>query len=283
MFHLLRRSVHSSSFNRTVRSNIRSLHMADEFNKAQGKEWIRIGLIGLPTDVTMPMEVQNIMPHFPRVITMITRCHFPPDSDEITQSTYEYSAKSLTSVAQTIRPINSCHVLGLSCTSFSFAIGPKKINEMIQKAHPDTKICNMADTLVSACELMGLKRIILLCPYEGELYKTLQTFLAERNIEIETSAALETSENTDFGIFSISPEEIESQLDVLNENSHDKADGIVVCCSAMYMLRPGFISKLEKKYKLPVITSMQAFLHYLIRNGGETKQIEGFGELFSKH
>lgn len=57
----------------------------------------------------------------------------------------------------------------------------------------------MADTLVSACELMGLKRIILLCPYEGELYKTLQTFMAERNIEIETSAALETSENTDFG------------------------------------------------------------------------------------
>jgi len=271
------------SLSYTTRFSFSTLRMAAELNTAQGKDWIRIGLIGLPTDVTMPMEVQNIMPHFPRVITMITRCHFPPDSDEITQSTYDYSAQSLTSVAQTIRPINSCHVLGLSCTSFSFAIGPKKINEMIQKAHPDTKVCNMADTLVSACELMGLKRIILLCPYEGELYKTLQTFMAERNIEIETSAALETSENTDFGIFSISPEEIESQLDVLKANANENVDGIVVCCSAMYMLRPGFISKLEEKYELPVVTSMQAFLHHLIRNGGEAKQIEGFGELFSKY
>ena len=68
--------------------------------------------------------------------------------------------------------------------------------------------------------------------------------------------------STDLDIWSLHPTHIEAEVlklwDGANSSSSGSgADGIVISCSALRMLQPGFIDRLEKMTGVPVVTSMQ--------------------------
>lgn len=54
------------------------------------------------------------------------------------------------------------------------------------------------------------------------------------------------------------------------EESPD-VDGLVVSCSALRVLGHGLIDRLEKAVRVPVVTSMQAFMWDIMREAGEKK------------
>lgn len=68
---------------------------------------------------------------------------------------------------------------------------------------------------------------------------------------------------------------------------NEDIDLFIICCSALNVTHYGFIDQLEKKYKIPFITSNQALLWnslYLALPDDrkhEIKKIVGYGKLFS--
>ena len=85
--------------------------------------------------------------------------------------------------------------------------------------------------------------------------------------------------DNDFDIWKVPHERILEEAKKIQESSQD-VDGFMLSCSALRVLNDGLIDKLEKLLKVPVVTSMQAFMWDMLRTSGETKQISGMGTLF---
>ena len=85
--------------------------------------------------------------------------------------------------------------------------------------------------------------------------------------------------DNDFDIWKVPHQIILTEAAKIMEKSPD-VDGFMLSCSALRVLNDDLIEKLEKMVKLPVVTSMQAFMWDMLRTSGESKQISGFGTLF---
>jgi maleate isomerase len=86
--------------------------------------------------------------------------------------------------------------------------------------------------------------------------------------------------DNDFDIWKVPHERILEEARKIKESSNKNVDGFMLSCSALRVLNDGPIDKLEKLLKVPVVTSMQAFMWDMLRTSSETKQITRMGTLF---
>ena len=76
------------------------------------------------------------------------------------------------------------------------------------------------------------------------------------------------------------PSFISDSLEELVRNSPHRPDVVFIGCSAFRAMAPGFISELESRTGVAIVTSLQAFFWLMLREAGVADQIDGYGTLF---
>lgn len=243
---------------------------------------VRIGIIFLPTDCTGPAELHTIVEKCTEIIAQSVNCIFPPNVEVLNQNTYEYALKRLNDTIDCLRPIGSFSCIGVSCTSFGFAVGANNIRSIINSIHPDVTVIDMTESLFKAAHILSIKRVLVLTAYKSDLNSILKKRIELENFEIVEMNRLGL--DTDYEIYCVEEAEIIKSISNLKSNTTNLDSlGIIVSCSALRMLRPGFIDELENITGVPIISSMQAFCWNMLRTTGIKDQFEGFGTLFKNH
>ena len=222
------------------------------------KDPLRLGLIFLSTDITGPAEAQRILANFPNLVSISTNCVFKKDDNCYSKENYQYAADRLDESINLLRPTTSFHVVGVSCTSWCFAVGVPQIRANLAKLlHPETRIVDMATSIFTAAKVLNLKTVNLFAPYKKEFITTLIPFLAEQGITVAEVAYLGL--DNDLDVWKVPPETIKRGVIDLMHTSQS-ADGSLICCSALRILQPGFIDSIERNTGKPVVSSMQGKL-----------------------
>ena len=150
-----------------------------------GNNVTKLGLVLLPTDITGPAEAAAVASAFPSLVVQSTNFKFPPQVEQLTQSTYDFAFQHLPDSLDLLRPADSFNCIGISCTSFSFAVGPSRIAPIVNAYFPNAHVLNMADSLNKAANTIGLRRPHVLTPYTTELNDILKPRLANAGFDVQ--------------------------------------------------------------------------------------------------
>jgi maleate isomerase len=125
----------------------------------------------------------------------------------LSKENYQHATDNIAVSCNLLRPSNSFDCIGVSCTSWSFAVGEQNLNEAMAKCFPEncgTKFINMASSLFGVAKMLGLKKVNVLTPYTEDLNLILKETLEKQGIEVNAFKGLGL--NNDFDIWSVKPE-----------------------------------------------------------------------------
>lgn len=233
-----------------------------------------IGCVQLPTDLTLDEEGPALIARTPGVRLRMQKVEL--DGEALDLANYETARGRIERAAATLRPAGSLDVVGLACTSLAFALGRDHVQRELRAAQPGAQVTDMATALLVALEYVGARRPALLTPYVDELH--------ERNLELLRESGREVVSHRNLGL--VTDERISAvSRSALRELAHavddDRADALVIACSAFRACRPGFLDALEDELQKPVLSSQQVFLWHLLRLAGVDDTIGGYGSLLS--
>jgi maleate isomerase len=136
------------------------------------------------------------------------------------------------------------------------------------------KCFTTADAILEGLRRLKAKRVSLLTPYIDEVHAREIAFLEANGLEFGSCANLGI--NTNAGMATLKPEAI---LDWAMDKVDRRADACLISCTAIKSAP--VIARLEQALGLPVLTSNQSMVWYLLRSNGIDGQVEGYGRLFS--
>ncbi|MEZ6018369.1 MAG: phytanoyl-CoA dioxygenase family protein [Planctomycetota bacterium] len=233
-----------------------------------------LGCVQLPTDLTLDEEGPGLIARLPGVRLRLQKLEL--DGEALDLANYATARGRLQRAAATLRPAGSLDAVGLACTSLAFALGPEEVQRELRAAHPGARVTDMATAMLAALRHMGARRPALLTPYIDELHERNLVMLAAGGHEVVAHRNLGLT--TDEDITSVSMRSLRS---LAKELDSDRADALILGCSAFRTCEPGFIDALEDELGKPVLTSQQAFLWHLLRLAGVEDAVGGFGSLLS--
>ena len=138
-----------------------------------------------------------------------------------------------------LRPIGSFSCIGVSCTSFGFAVGANSIRSIINSIHPDANVIDMTESLFKAARILSIKRVLVLTAYKSDLNSILRKRIKLEKFEIVEMYSFGL--DTDYEIYCVEETEIiESISNLRSSTTNLDSLGIIISCSALRMLRPGF-------------------------------------------
>lgn len=232
--------------------------------------------VQIPTDTVLDYEGPLLMRNVPNVWLRMQKCEF--QTEAINEETYMLAANNIGRAASALLPQAEVTAVGLSCTSFSFVLGPERVGKQLRSACPHAKTTDMASAQAAALAALGARRIALVTPYILDI-------AAKNAAMLERSGVAVVAHET-MGLTHDSMTDKVSKATIAEwaagVNCED-ADAVVIGCSAMRACEPGFIDELELDFGKPVVTSTQAFLWSMLRTAGIDDQFPGYGALFSAH
>lgn len=147
------------------------------------------------------------------------------------------------------------------------------IRDRIQAAS-GIKCFTTADAILHALRRLGAKRVSLLTPYIDEVHAREIAFLEASGFEVGGGANLGIDSNAEMA--TLSPERI---LGWAMEKADRRADACLISCTAIKSAP--VIARLEQALGLPVLTSNQSMVWYLLRSNGIGSGNDEYGRLFS--
>lgn len=132
-----------------------------------------------------------------------------------------------------------------------------------------------SDAILAACEELSASRVLLLTPYIAAVHEREIRFLSAAGKSVVGDACLGI--NTNDMMARLSPEELFEWASGVASTT-PTADLCFVSCTALRSAP--VIAALESRIGMPVITSNQAMVWYLLRCAGLTGGVPGFGRLF---
>lgn len=235
-----------------------------------------LGCIQIATDFVLDGEGSALAARFPGVELRLQKLRM--DSEAISADTFQRAAARITEAASTLLPTERLTVLGLSCTSMSFTLGPAVVDERLSAAAPHARTTDMARGQSMALRALGASKVALVTPY-GQAVAAANVDMLRREGFVVVSRAtmgLERDEQTSL----VSTESIAEWAEAVD---CEGADAVVIGCSAFRACGPDFIDRLEKRLGKPVVTSTQAFIWSMLRTAGIEDKISGYGRLFAEH
>lgn len=242
-----------------------------------------LGIIQIATDTVMDMEGSLLVAQLPGVEIRYTKIAF--QSEEICARTYEqaYAQGAIQTAVSTLRwPAKNQQggeyitVWGLSCTSISFILGPDKVKSCFPDGATTT---DMWSSVLEALRCLGATRLAVLTPYIQKVASQNVLMLEEAGFELVSTMVLGLTR--DLETSAVAPEFIEDCAAQLV--AHGEVDALFIGCSAFRACTPGFITDLEAKIGVPVVTSTQAFLWHVLRTAGIEDSLDGYVKLFREH
>ena len=171
---------------------------------------------------------------------------------------------------------DTCNIFCIACTSFSLMYDTTFIKNEISVIRPDCNVITMIDTVIEALECFG-NRITMLTPYTTLIHNNMLERLSQNFIVLSHNNLGYTTENE---INKISIDQIEKEIAKLDI---ENVDVIFIGCSSIQICKPNIITNLEKKFKKPIVTSMQAFLWKILKYTNNKIAIYNYGFLFEKY
>ena len=240
------------------------------FDKGPGSR-ARLGVLVLTTDMSSEWDITRFT-RLDGVDCFVSRM---PMALEANVETLKALKDEVVTATQNLVPWAEFDAIAFACTTGSIAVGPVKLQEMVQSVKPGVPVCNPVDSALDALTALKCKKVALLTPYVGEVNATLEDYFIDRGLELTRKAAFNLAGDPQIDM--VDPEcIIEAGLDV---GSGD-CDGLFVSCTGLRTA--GIVQRLEDKLGKPVVTSNQALSWSTLRAAGINDKVEGFGSLFEK-
>ena len=239
-----------------------------------------LGCIQIATDFVLDTEAPLMMQKLPGVELRMQKLGLV--SDKIGPDTYLRSADNIGKAVACMLPPERCTVLGLSCTSMSFALGPEAVDAQLRSSLPidaPAKTTDMSRAQAAALRALGADRVALCTPYLEDVSQANEKML-EDNAGVSVVSRMTMGLDRDELSSLVTPECIRRWA--IATDCAD-AQAVVIGCSALRACAPGFIDALELDLGKPVVTSTQAFLWSMLRTAGVEDQIDGYGVLLRDH
>jgi maleate cis-trans isomerase len=240
--------------------------------------------IQVPTDALLEIDAPAILRHFPQVELRLYKLPLLSTSFDTSSRSFRlYASLIKEAVLALVLPHERDSkniIVGLACTSMSFMLGANYVDTLIHEVYPSLLCTDMARAQYIAVSSVGMTRISMLTPYTEDISVDNANMIC-RVPGVSIVEHLMLGIVHDHITSSIPPEEIE---DYINKIDTPVSNGILIGCSAFRVCEPGFIDEMERVHEgKPVVTSTQAFLWHMLRQGGITDQITGYGRLFREH
>merc|ERR1712050_425292 len=230
-----------------------------------------LGLLLLSCEDVVHIDLFRIIGSVPGV--GLTPTLMPmPEGVKITIASYEKMIPKLAETASSFtcepRPI----LLGVGCTSFSFALGNDVVKQLVQAGQPQAKVVTMADAVIAAVKAVNIGgKLAVLTPYVRELNEVLLRYLKSNGIHVLLLQQFGIENNQD--ICKVDKKFLADTAAALVQKAG--ADGILVSCGALPAL--AVIEQIEKVTKKPAICSNQAMGWHMLRTAGFDERMSGFG------
>jgi maleate isomerase len=185
------------------------------------------------------------------------------------------------SLERAIKDIMTCEpdylVMGISVESFWG--GLERAREYIKSLEDMTglKVATGADACRRAAEVLNLKKIALVTPYQPVGDDQVVNYFKEIGIETVRVKGLKAPSAT--GIAAIDEQTLIRTL--RDELDGDDIDGIFQAGTNMSMVR--LADEAERWLGKPVVAINAATLWHSLRSNGFTDQLDGFGSLLAQH
>lgn len=233
-----------------------------------------IGCVQLPTDLTLDEEGPALVARVPGVRLRLQKVEL--DGESLDVANYETARGRIRAAAATLRPRGSLDVVGLACTSLAFALGIEQVQRELREAQPNARVTDMASALLAAMDRLDVRRPALLTPYVDELH--------ERSLALVTGSGREVVAHEHLGLATdaeISAVSRRSIRELVRSVDDERADAVILLCSAFRACAPGFLDALEEELGKLVLTSQQVFLWHLLRLAGIEDPVGGYGSLLA--
>jgi arylmalonate decarboxylase len=170
---------------------------------------------------------------------------------------------------------NAISIMGTSLTFYKGAAFNQKLIDEVRQATglPTT---TMSNGIIDGLRAAGARRVAVATAYNVEVTGRLQAFLKESGFEVLTAKGLGIEAN---GI----PQEMQDHLMDFSAEVFDsapKADSLLISCGALKTL--DLIVPLEKRCKVPVVSSTPHALWNGVKLLGVSGRVQGFGSVLAK-
>jgi len=162
-----------------------------------------------------------------------------------------------------------------NCTAASLVVGPKTINDRIQRATGIQSITTI-EAVLDAMRAVRMKRVALITAYHEEVVAEEIKFLRELGYDIVVSGGIPCDNPMQQG--SLEPSR---WLQIATDIEHDDVDGMLISCAGI-QISP-VLQEIEDRIGRPVVTSNQAAVWKCLRLLSIPDRQAGYGALLAGH
>lgn len=230
----------------------------------------KLGLIVLSTDETLEFEARALLEG--RGLGLL-HARIPAEAD-VTPEALQMMEGRMEATAALLP--KGTGVIGYACTSASTVIGPPRVAELVQRAHPEAQVSNPISAVVAALQALGVKRLTYVSPYVPTVTAPMRAYLGAHGIK--TVAERSFGESDDYTVARITERSTETLVE--EASAEAQSDAVFISCTNLRSF--GIIDALEAKLGKPVVSSNQALLWHMLQLSGQQTRGWGPGQLFRR-
>ena len=137
----------------------------------------------------------------------------------------------------------------------------------------------MWTSVLQALRCLEVTKLAVLTPYQAELSSRNEELLKEEGFDVVATMSLGLTRDVETS--AVDPDFIEECA--IKLAAEGNAEALFIGCSAFRACTPDFITDLEAKIGMPVVTSTQAFLWHVLRTALIKDSLDRYGKLFREH
>jgi arylmalonate decarboxylase len=229
-----------------------------------------LGMIYPPANYPVPPEARRMYPSGVRFLAIgvglpaMTPEGYDSVIDKIVPSALELKKQGA----------NAISIMGSSLTFYKGAAFNKQLQDAVTKA-TGLPATTQSNGLIDGLKVAGAKRVAVATAYNDEVTDRLRIFLHESGFEVVAAKGL--------GILLNVPQSAQDGLLEFSarvKESAPTADSLLISCGALKTL--DIIVPLEKRCKVPVVSSQPHGLWNGVKLLGLSGKVQGFGSVLAK-
>jgi arylmalonate decarboxylase len=230
------------------------------------------GPVGLISPVAAPVP--------PEATTLYPSVNFLTDNVGLARMTPDGYDQVLDRIAPTARSLvdKGAQAIALLGTSLSFYQGAafnRELTARMTKASGKPAV-TMSTAIVEGLRTVGGKRLVVATAYNDEVNRRLHTFLSEEGFTVLTMKGLGIEKIED--VNTVTQESLLKFCVELFETT-PRGDTMLVSCGGLRTLE--LLEPLERRCKIPVVSSLPHALRAGVKLLGSTNRVSGYGKLLS--
>jgi arylmalonate decarboxylase len=229
-----------------------------------------LGMIVPPAKAELPPEAARLYPTGVRFLIdgiglpSMTPAGYDSVIDKIVPSALKLQKQGATAIS----------IMGTSLTFYKGSAFNQKLQDEVHKA-TGLPVTSMSNGIIQGLKVAGARRVAVATAYQDEVTARLKIFLEENGFEVVKTKGL--------GILLNVPQSAQDGLLEFSagvKESAPMADSLLISCGALKTL--DIIVPLEKRCKVPVVSSQPHGLWDGVRLLGLSGKVDGYGSVLAK-